>query len=78
MSKWTKEELGQGQYHIVFNEMHFQVEKSKLLDRIAELLADRKLPMIADVRDESADDVRIVFVPKSRNIDSKLIMESYR
>ena len=75
-AKWTKEELGQGQYHIVVNEMPFQVAKSKLIERIAELLADRKLPMIADVRDESADDVRIVFVPKSRNIDSKLLMES--
>ena len=73
-AKWTKEELGQGQYHIVVNEMPFQVAKSKLIERIAELLADRKLPMIADVRDESADDVRIVFVPKSRNIDSKLLM----
>jgi len=75
-AKWAQEDLGQGQYQIVVTEMPFQVAKSKLIERIAELLANRKLPMIADVRDESTSDVRIVFVPKSRNIDSKLLMES--
>ncbi|MEC8877088.1 MAG: DNA topoisomerase (ATP-hydrolyzing), partial [Pseudomonadota bacterium] len=75
-AKWIKEDLGQGQYQVVVTEIPFQIAKSKLIERIAELLTDRKLPMVLDVRDESTSDVRIVFIPKSRNVDPKLLMES--
>ena len=75
-AKWIKEDLGQGQYQVVVTEIPFQIAKSKLIERIAELLTDRKLPMVLDVRDESTSDVRIVFITKSRNVDPKLLMES--
>ena len=75
-AKWIKEDLGQGQYRVVVTEIPFQIAKSKLIERIAELLTDRKLPMVLDVRDESTSDVRIVFITKSRNVDPKLLMES--
>lgn len=75
-SKWEKEELRQGTWQIVVTEIPYQVQKSRLIEKIAELLAARKLPMLDDVRDESAEDVRLILVPKSRNIDPAVLMES--
>ncbi len=75
-ARWEREELGQGQYQIVVTEIPYQVQKSKLVEKIAELINARKIPMLDDVRDESAEDVRLVLVPKSRNIEAELLMEA--
>ncbi len=75
-AKWETEDLGRGGYQIVIPEIPFQVQKSRLIEKIAELLIARKLPLLEDVRDESAEDVRIVLVPKSRTVDATLLMES--
>ncbi|MBP3687381.1 MAG: DNA topoisomerase IV subunit A [Alphaproteobacteria bacterium] len=74
-AKWEKEDLGKGQYQIVITEIPYQVIKSKLIEKIAQLLEDKKLPLLADVRDESAHDVRIVLEPKNRTVDANLLME---
>lgn len=74
-AKWEKEDLGKGQYQIVVTEIPYQVVKSKLIEKIAQLLEDKKLPLLADVRDESAHDVRIVLEPKNRTVDAALLME---
>lgn len=75
-AKWYKEELKQGQYQIIVTEIPYQVQKSKLIEKIAELVNARKLPMLDDVRDESAEDIRLVLVPKSRNVEPELLMEA--
>jgi len=75
-AKWEKEELPRGLYNIVITEIPFQVQKSKLIEKIAELISDKKLPILTDVRDESAEDMRIVLEPKNRTIDEKVLMES--
>ncbi len=75
-ARWEREELGRGQWQIVVAEIPYQVAKAKLVEKIAELLAARKLPLLDDVRDESAEDVRLVLVPKSRNVDPLVLMES--
>ncbi len=74
-AKWEKEDLGLGQYQIVVTEIPYQVVKSKLIERIALLLQEKKVPLLADVRDESAQDVRIVLEPKNRNVDANMLME---
>ncbi len=75
-SKWETEDLGRGGYQIVVTEIPYQVQKSRLIEKIAELLIARKLPLLEDIRDESAEDVRIVLVPKSRTVDPTILMES--
>jgi topoisomerase-4 subunit A len=75
-ARWQSEDLGRGQYQIVITEIPYQVQKARLIERIAELLEARKLPLLADVRDESADDVRIVLEPKSRTVEPEILMES--
>ena len=75
-AKWETEDLGRGGYQIVVTEIPYQVQKSRLIEKIAELLIARKLPLLEDVRDESAEDVRIVLVPKNRTVDATLLMES--
>lgn len=75
-ARWTKEELGRGGYQIVVTQIPYLVQKSRLIERIAELLNERKLPLVADIRDESAADIRIVIEPKSRAVDPVLLMES--
>ena len=74
-ARWQREALPQGQYQIVVTEMPFQVAKSRLVERIADLLGAKKLPLLEDVRDESTDDVRLVLVPRSRNVDPEILME---
>lgn len=74
-AKWEKEDLGHGQYQIIVKEIPYQVVKSKLIEKIAALLMDKKLPMLSDIRDESAQDVRIVLEPKNRTVDAALLME---
>jgi topoisomerase IV subunit A len=75
-AKWETEDLGRGGYQIVVTEIPFQVQKSRLIEKIAELLLARKLPLLEDVRDESAEDIRVVLVPKSRSVDPTIMMES--
>src|SRR5690606_15967049 len=75
-AKWHREDTGRGTYQVVITEIPYQVPKSKLVERLAELLQEKKLPMVADVRDESAEEVRLVIEPKSRTIDPVLMMES--
>ncbi|MBB3351310.1 DNA topoisomerase IV subunit A [Rhizobium sp. L9] len=75
-AKWQTEDLGRGGYQIVITEIPFQVQKSRLIEKIAELLIARKLPLLEDIRDESAEDIRIVLVPKSRSVDPTILMES--
>ncbi len=74
-AKWEKEELSHGQYQIIVTEIPYQVIKSKLIEKIAQLLSEKKVPLLADVRDESAQDVRIVLEPKNRTVDAALLME---
>ena len=74
-ARWLKEPLGHGLYQIVVTEIPFQVQKSRLVEKIAQLLEEKKLPLLADVRDESAEDVRLVFEPKTRNVDPELLIE---
>ncbi len=75
-AKWHKEELERGQYQIVVTEIPFQVQKSKLIEKIAELFKAKKLPLLDNIRDESAEQIRIIFEPKSRTIDPQILMES--
>lgn len=75
-AKWEKEELKQGTWQILVTEIPYQVKKSQLIEKIAALLAERKLPLLDDVRDESADDIRLLLIPKNRNVDPNVLMES--
>ena len=75
-ARWEREDLGRGGYQIVVSEVPYQVPKSRLVEKIAELLLAKKLPLLADVRDESAEDVRLVLEPKSRAVDPLVLMES--
>ena len=75
-AKWEKEDLGKGMYQIVVTEMPYQVKKADLVERLAELIDAKKAPLLGDVRDESAEDVRLVLEPKSRNVEAEVLMES--
>ncbi len=75
-AKWKVEELKRGTYQIVVTEIPYQVQKSKLVEKIADLINNKKLPMLDDVRDESAEDIRLVLVPKSQNVEAELLMEA--
>ena len=75
-ARWHKEELPRGGWIIVVTEIPYLVPKSRLIEKIAELVNDKKLPFLADIRDESAEDVRVVFEPRARTIDPVLLMES--
>ncbi len=74
-ARWGREDLGRGQYQVVVTEIPWQVQKARLIERIAELLQAKKLALLADVRDESAEDVRIVLEPRSRTVEPALLME---
>ena len=73
-ARWEKEETGRGGYQIIVTEIPYQVQKSKLIERLAELIQTKKVPALADVRDESAEDVRIVLEPRSRTVDPEMLM----
>ncbi|HSZ75069.1 MAG TPA: DNA topoisomerase IV subunit A [Rhizomicrobium sp.] len=74
-ARWEKEEGARGAYELIITEIPYQVQKAKLIERIAELIEQKKLPLLDDVRDESAEDIRIVLAPKSRATDPELLME---
>lgn len=73
-AKWEIEELGRGQWQIVITEIPYQVQKSRLIEKIAEALDAKKLPLLGDVRDESAEDVRLILEPKSKSVDADVLM----
>lgn len=70
------EKLGGGQWQLVVSEIPYMVQKSKLIEQIAQLIADKKLPILEDIRDESDEQIRLVLIPKSRNVDPELLKES--
>lgn len=74
-ARWEKEEGARGAYQIIITEMPYQVQKSKLIERIADLIHNRKLPLLGDIRDESDDKIRLVLEPKSRTTDPGVLME---
>jgi topoisomerase-4 subunit A len=74
-ARWNEEKLDRGQYQIVITEIPYQVQKAKLIERVAALMEEKKLPFLADIRDESTEEVRIVLEPKSRTVDAEQLME---
>ena len=75
-ARWKQEDTGRGTYVIVITEIPWLVQKSRLVETLAELINEKKLPLVADVRDESAEDIRLVIEPRSRSVDGELMMES--
>jgi topoisomerase-4 subunit A len=75
-ARWQVEDQGRGTWNIVVTEIPYQVQKSRLIEKIAELLIAKKLPLLDDVRDESTEDVRLVLEPKSRSVNPEILMES--
>ncbi len=75
-ARWSVEEQGRGTYVVVVTEIPYQVQKARLIEKIAELMDAKRLPLVADIRDESAEDIRVVIEPRSRTVDAALMMES--
>lgn len=75
-ARWEKEEAGRGGWVVVVTEIPYLVAKGRLIEKIAELLQEKRLPLVADIRDESAEDIRIVIEPRARNVDPALMMET--
>jgi topoisomerase-4 subunit A len=75
-ARWSVEEQGRGTYVVVVTEIPYQIQKSKLIAALSELVEAKKLPLVAEVRDESAEDIRIVIDPRSRSVDAAVMMES--
>ncbi len=74
-ARWTKEEGARGTYSVVVDQIPYSVQKAKLIERIAQLIEEKKVPALDDVRDESAEDIRIVLTPKSRAVEAEILME---
>ena len=75
-ARWETEDLGRGVWRIIVTEMPYQVQKSKLIADLADLIEHKKAPLLGDVRDESAEDIRLVIEPKSRTVEPEVLMES--
>ncbi|MEL6663421.1 MAG: DNA topoisomerase IV subunit A [Pseudomonadota bacterium] len=75
-AKWHKEDLGRGTWQIVVTEIPYQVQKGRLIEKLAELIETKKLPLLEDVRDESAEDIRLILEPRSKTVDPDVLMES--
>ena len=75
-AQWVIEDMGRGVYQIVVTQIPYQVQKSKLVERLAELVTTKKVPLLADVRDESAEDIRLVLEPRARTVDPAVLMET--
>ncbi len=73
-ARWHREDLGRGQWQVVVTEIPYQVQKAKLIEKIAEVIQTKKVPLLTDVRDESADDVRLILEPRSKNVDPEVLM----
>ncbi|MBN9345757.1 MAG: DNA topoisomerase IV subunit A [Devosia sp.] len=74
-ARWHREEKGRGVYHVIVTEIPYGVQKSKLIEKIAELLLAKKLPLLKDIRDESADDIRVVLEPRAGTVEDAVLME---
>lgn len=74
-AKWELEELGRGQWQVIITEIPFQVQKARLIEKIAEMMMAKKLPLLGDIRDESADDIRLVIEPRAKTVDPAVMME---
>lgn len=75
-ARWETEDLGRGVWRIVVTEVPYQVQKSKLIEQLADLIENKKAPLLGDVRDESAEDIRLILEPKSRTVEPEVLMES--
>jgi topoisomerase-4 subunit A len=75
-ARWQKEDTGRGTWQVIVTEVPWLVQKSRLVEKLAELLNDKKLPLVGEVRDESAEDIRLVIEPRARTVDAELMMES--
>jgi topoisomerase-4 subunit A len=75
-ARWTQEDAGRGTWQVVITEIPWLVQKTRLVERIAELLNEKKLPLVGDVRDESAEDIRLVIEPRAKTVDPAIMMES--
>jgi len=75
-AKWMKEDLGRGMWRVIITEIPYQVQKSKLMERLAELIETKKAPLLEDAMDESTEDVRIVLTPRSRTVEADVLMAS--
>ncbi len=75
-ARWETEDLGRGVWRVVVTEIPYQVQKSKLIEQLADLIENKKAPLLADVRDESAEDIRLILEPKNRTIEPDMLMES--
>ena len=75
-ARWHKEEGQRGVWNAIVTEIPYGVQKSRLIEKIAELFNEKKLPLVADIRDESAEDIRIVIEPRARNVDADVMMET--
>ncbi len=75
-ARWSVAELPRGQWQIVVTEIPYQVQKSKLIEKIADLIQSKKIPILADVRDESAEDVRLILEPRAKTVDPQIMMET--
>jgi len=74
-ASWVREDLGRGTYQIVITEIPYQVQKSRLIEKIAELITSKRLPILTDIRDESAEDIRVVLEPRTGKVDAEMLME---
>jgi len=75
-ARWHVEDLGRGTWVVIVTEVPYMVQKGRLIEKLAELFNDKKLPLVADIRDESAEDIRVVIEPRARTVDANLMMES--
>ncbi len=75
-ARWHKEDLSRGQWQIVVTEIPYQVQKSRLIEKIADLIQQKKIPILADIRDESAEDVRLILEPRAKTVDPTVLMET--
>lgn len=75
-ARWETEELGRGQWRVIITEVPYQVQKSRLIEQLADLIESKKAPLLGDVRDESAEDVRVILEPKTRSVEPEVLMES--
>jgi topoisomerase IV subunit A len=72
--KWQREDLGRGLWQVIVTEIPYQVQKSKLIEKLAEVIQTKKVPILADVRDESTEDIRIVLEPRTKNVNPEVLM----
>jgi len=75
-ARWSKEESARGLWNVVVTEIPYGVQKSRLIEKIAELFNEKKLPLVADIRDESAEDIRVVIEPRAKTVDADVMMET--